>query len=188
MTKSEVSAILRQALPVLLICGLFQFGAGSVLGGMEDSLKIIPGILVMVPPLLALRGSIGGALASRLGTGLHQGIIDPETLWSQEVKNNIGAALFLTFLVSVTTGVLSFSITILSGLHAPTLHFFLSLVSIAIIAAMLSGFGLIGLTVLIALSSYRRGWDPDNVTSPLTASIGDLITMASIYIAVIVVL
>ncbi len=155
---------------------------------MEESLKIIPGILVMVPPLLALRGSIGGALASRLGTGLHQGVIDPDVLWNPEVKTNIAAALFLTLLVSITIGILSFSITILTGLHAPTLPFFLSLVSIAIIAAVLSGVGLTGLTVFIALFSYRRGWDPDNVTSPLTASMGDLITMASIYVAVIVVL
>ncbi len=188
MEKSQIFKIIRQALPILLVCALFQFGAGSVLGGMESSLKILPGILVMVPPLLALRGSIGGALASRLGTGLHQGVIDPEEMWGPEVKVNIYSALFLTFLISLATGFLSLSITVLTGLHILTFHLAWSLVSIAIIAGMLSSLGLIGLTIFIALLSYRRGWDPDNITSPLTASFGDFVTMTSIYIAVILVL
>lgn len=181
---------MRQALPILLLCALFQVGAGSILGGMESSF-ILPGVLVMVPPLLALRGNIGGALASRLGTGLHQGVIDPGSLWGPEVKTNIGASVFLTFLISVATGGLAFAVTfavtVLTGLHAVTLALFLDLVLIALIAGMLSSFALVGLTVLVALFSYRRGWDPDNVTSPLMASVGDFFTVISLYIGVFLV-
>lgn len=187
MKDSETVEIIRQALPILVFCALIQFGTGSLLGGMGNRLKIVPGILVMVPPLLALRGNIGGSLASRLGTGLHQGIVNPDVLWGPEVKTNVGASLFLTFLVSLATGILAFLITFLTGLHPASLYLFSVLVSIALIAGMLSSLGLIGLTVLIALFSYRRGWDPDNVTSPLMASIGDLVTMNSIYIAVVLV-
>lgn len=170
-----------------MICTLFQVGAGSFLGGMGKSFAL-PGVLVMVPPLLALRGNIGGALASRLGTGLHQGIIDPESLSGPEVRTNVGASLFLTFFVSFLTGVLAFAVTVLTGLHPFSLQLLLSLVLIALIAGLISGFGLIGLTVLIALFSYRRGWDPDNVTSPLMSSTGDLFTVIAIYIGVLVVI
>lgn len=187
MNGKEIKKILRQALPILIICTLFQMGAGSFLGGMKENLAL-PGILVMVPPLLALRGNIGGALASRLGTGLHQGIVDPESLAGPEVRTNVAASLFLTFFISFFTGVLSFAVTVLTGMHSFSPHLLLSLVLIALIAGLISGFGLIGLTVLIALFSYRRGWDPDNVTSPLMASTGDLFTVVSIYIAVLVVL
>lgn len=170
-----------------MLCALLQFGAGSVLGGMENSLTILPGILVMIPPLLALRGNIGGALASRLGTGLHQGIVDPEVMWGPEVKTNVGASLFLTFIVSLVAGVLSFFVTVLTGLNPFTFYLFRVLVSIALIAGMLSSFVLIGLSVFVALFSYRRGWDPDNVTSPLVSSLGDFVTMACVYIAVVLV-
>ncbi len=187
MDVDEVKKILRQALPILLVCTLFQIGAGSFLGVAEKNFAL-PGILVMVPPLLALRGNIGGALASRLGTGLHQGVIDPESLTGPEVRTNVGASLFLTFFISSVTGVLSFVVTVLTGLHPFSFHLLLSLVSIAVIAGVVSGFGLVGLTVLVALFSYRRGWDPDNITSPLMASTGDLFTVFSIYIAVMVVL
>lgn len=158
-----------------------------MLGGVEDSF-VIPGILVMVPPLLALRGNIGGALASRLGTGLHQGVIDPEGLWGPEVKTNVGASIFLTFMVSIATGVLAFFVTVLTGLHPLTFYLFKTLTLIALIAGLLSSFVLIGLTVLIALLSYRRGWDPDNVTSPLMASIGDFFTVISLYLGVLLVM
>lgn len=183
--KSEISGILRQSLPVLLFCALFEIGAGSMLGGMEDNL--IPGLLVMVPPLLALRGNISGALASRLGTALHQGAIDPDYLWSPEVKENVSSSVFLTFVVSLSAGILAFFVTVATGMHSFSINLFLDLVSIALIAGMLSSVGLIALTVLVALFSYRRGWDPDNITSPLTASIGDMITVASIYVALFLV-
>lgn len=186
MVRHEVSEIVGQALPILVICGLIEFGSGSVLGGAENSLSL-PGILIMVPPLLGLRGNIGGALASRLGTGLHQGIIDPDVLWGPEVKNNVGASVFLTLMISIVIGVLAFTVTVLTGLHAFSLSLLLNLTSIAVIASLISNAGLILLTVLIALFSYRRGWDPDNVTSPLIASLGDLFTVISVYIGVILV-
>ncbi len=141
----------------------------------------------MVPPLLALRGNISGALASRLGTALHQGAIDPDSLWGPEVKANVSSSVFLTFMVSLVTGVFASVITLATGMHPFSLKVILNLVSIAVIAGMISSVGLIALTVFVALFSYRRGWDPDNITSPLTASIGDLITVASIYVAIFLV-
>lgn len=170
-----------------MICALFQFGAGSLMGGMKSELELIPGILVMIPPLLAIRGNIGGALASRLGTGLHQGIIDPEIMWSDEVRTNISASILLTLLISITTGILASIVTFLTNMVGFSFLILLKMISIAVISGMMSSFGLIGLTVFVALFSYRKGWDPDNVTSPLIASVGDLFTMTSIYIAVLLV-
>lgn len=186
MARSQISEIVRYALPVLLICAVIQIGGGSVLGGFKESFSLA-GILVMIPPLLALRGNIGGALASRLGTGLHQGMIDPEDVWGEEVKINVGASLFLTFFASILIGLLGFAVTVLSGLQPFSYPLLLYLVTIALTGGMLSSIGLVGLTVFIAIFSYRWGWDPDNVTSPLIASLGDFFTIVSIYIGVLVV-
>lgn len=183
MSDSEISKIIRQALPILLLCALIQVGGGSVLGGAKSNFTL-PGILVMVPPLLALRGNIGGALASRLGTGLHQGVIEPDDLWGDEVQTNVIASILLTLLASLAIGMLGFAITTLTGLHPFSANLFISLTLVAFIAGMLSSFGLVGLTVFIALFSYRRGWDPDNITSPLISSLGDFFTIFSIYIGV----
>lgn len=188
MTRTEIGEIVRQALPILLFCALIQVSAGSLLGGMNDKFEILPGLLVMIPPLLALRGNISGALASRLGTGLHQGVIDSKKFLGPEVRVNVGASVLLTLMISVATGILAFIVTVATGMHGFAFSLFWKLVSIAVLAGGLSSIGLIGLTVLIALYSYRLGWDPDNVTSPLMASIGDLVTVSSIYVAVLVVI
>lgn len=186
MNRDDILKITRQALPILLFCALIQLGSGSLLGGLENKFDILPGLLVMVPPLLGLRGNINGALASRLSSGLHQGVIDSEVLWGSEVKTNLKASIFLTFMVSLLTGVLAFSITVLTGLHPFSLHLLFTLISVGLIAGAISGFGLASLTTIIAMISYRRGWDPDNITSPLMATIGDIVTVFAIYIAIFI--
>ncbi len=184
MNRSEVIKIIRQALPILLFCALIQLGSGSLLGGLENKFNMLPGLLVMVPPLLDLRGNINGALASRLSSGLHQGVVDSEVLWGSEVKTNLKASIFLTFMVSALTGVLAFLITILTGLHPFSIYLLFVLISVGLIAGTISGFGLASLTIIVAMISYRRGWDPDNITSPLMATLGDILTVFAIYIAI----
>ncbi|KXB02260.1 hypothetical protein AKJ44_00895 [candidate division MSBL1 archaeon SCGC-AAA261F17] len=176
--------IVGQALPILLLCVLIEVGAGLVLGGMEENFKLLPGLIVLVPPLLGLRGNISGALASRLGTALHQGVLDPRFLWGPEMRVNVFSSFFLTLLVSASAGILAWLVTLLVGIESVSLFTFLA---IAIIAGILSSFILIGLTIGIAFMSYAKGFDPDNVTSPLMASIGDIFTIICIYISVLLV-
>jgi len=61
------------------------------------------------------------------------------------------------------------------------------LIAIAVFAGFLSGLILALLTVFVAVKSYARGWDPDNITSPTMATIGDFVTIACIYLAVLLV-
>jgi mgtE-like transporter len=53
---------------------------------------------------------------------------------------------------------------------------------------VVSGVILAAVTVVVSIVSYLRGWDPDNVTAPLMATIGDLITMVSIFLIAILVI
>lgn len=187
MVKSSKS-IIFQAMPVLLACVPILIGSGLVLSSMEENFRVggnyVPGLIVMIPPLLALRGNVSGALASRLGSALHQGVIKPEFLWDPEMKANIFSAISLALLGSLTTGILAYLVSFLSGLKAVA---FFNLVAIALIAGLLSSILQMGVTISVAILSYAKGIDPDNVTSPLVTSIGDLLTIACIYIAVLLV-
>lgn len=185
--RDQIFQIARQALPVLVLCAFIEFGAGSMLGGIEGELAS-PGILIMVPPLLGLRGNIGGALASRLGTGLHRGVIDPDKILNPEIINNLEASIFLTVTTSTAVGVLAFGVTVLTGLHSFTLSLLTELVSIALVASLISNLGLMMLTVIVSIFSFKRGWDPDNITGPIITTIGDLFTVVSIYIGVLLVM
>jgi cation transporter-like permease len=64
----------------------------------------------------------------------------------------------------------------------------LLLLEVALLAGILSGLILTGLTILISVTAYSRGWDPDIVTSPSIATLGDFITILCIYLTIMVVI
>jgi hypothetical protein len=67
----------RSALPTLVVSAIGGLLAGVLLGGMKAQLATVQGLLVMIPAFLAIRGSVYGALGSRLSSALHQGLLDP---------------------------------------------------------------------------------------------------------------
>jgi len=181
----NVRAIVIQGLAILLLCAIIEILAGNVLESMKEQLAVaLPGLILAIPPLLDLRGNINGALASRLGTALHTGVIEPKLSMSAELKVNIISSMILSFLASATIGLLSVGVGTLFGITSINV---LGIVTIAIIAGVVSGIILAAITVMVSIFAYVRGWDPDNVTAPLMATIGDLLTMISIFLVAILV-
>jgi len=84
----------------------------------------------------------------------------------------------------VGVGVLAFLVTPLTGATPMPLWMF---IGIALIAGLLSSMVTIFLTVAVAFLAFRRGWDPDNITSPLMAAISDLLVIWCILLALIIV-
>lgn len=181
----NVRSIVVQGLSVLLICAVIEILTGDVMGRMEEKLTVtLPGLILVIPPLLDLRGNVNGALASRLGTALNTGIIEPKFSMTKELKINVASSLILSLIASATIGVIASLIGLLFGISAIN---FITLIIVAVAAGFISGVILAVLTVAVSIFSYIRGWDPDNITAPLMATIGDLITMVSIFIVVLVV-
>ena len=179
----DVRSVVIQGLSILIICTFIELGAGFTLKEMENRFMLIPGLAIMTLPLLDLRGNINGALASRLGTALHIGVISPKLKLTAELKANLSASLILSLITSATIGVLSWLMGAMMGLPVNILQ----LMVVAVIAGFTSGLILAFLTVLVAVFTYLRGWDPDNITSPAMSTIGDLLTVICIYLAVLLV-
>src|SRR4051794_41461672 len=68
--ESDASG-LRQALAALLVSSAGDLLAGLTLGAITHTLEDLPGLLVLVPAAIGMRGNIFGALGSRLGTAIH---------------------------------------------------------------------------------------------------------------------
>ena len=179
----DVRSIVIQGLSILVICTFIELGAGFTLKEMEKSFTLIPGLAIMTLPLLDLRGNINGALASRLGTALHAGIITPRLKLTRELKANLAASLILSLMASATIGGLSWMVGALMGLQVDILR----LTTVALLAGFISALILALLTVGISVFTYIHGWDPDNITSPAMSTIGDLFTVVCIYLAVLLV-
>ncbi|MEM2890399.1 MAG: magnesium transporter [Candidatus Hadarchaeum sp.] len=181
----NVRAIVIQGLSVLILCAIIEILTGNIMEGMSEKLTVtLPGLILIIPPLLDLRGNVNGALASRLGTALHTGILEPKFSMTEELKINVASSLILSLIASATIGVIASLISLLFGISAIN---FITLILVAVAAGFISGVILAVLTVAVSIFSYIRGWDPDNITAPLMATIGDLITMVSIFIVVLAV-
>jgi len=179
----DVRSVVIQGLSILIICTFIELGAGFTLKGMEERFRLMPGLAIMALPLLDLRGNINGALASRLGTALHTGIISPRLKLTRELKANLAASLILSLIASVTIGGLSWIFGVMIGLPVDILR----LTTVAVLAGFISGLILALLTVFVAIFTYIHGWDPDNITGPTMSTIGDFLTVICIYFAVLLV-
>ena len=81
--------MVKQSLPLILLCGLGAIFAGSTLNLMKGLFTQIPGLIVVIPAIIAMRGNISTALGSRLGSAYHLGLINADNLWTDELKQNI---------------------------------------------------------------------------------------------------
>jgi mgtE-like transporter len=99
---------LRQGFVALFISSGGDLLAGLALASMTGALTRLPGLFVLVPAAIGMRGNIFGALGSRLGTSIHAGTFEP-TLRNRRgsVYQNAYAATVLTLASSVFLGVLA---------------------------------------------------------------------------------
>ena len=179
----EHSSVIKESLIALLICAIGDLCAGIILGKMTFFLETFPGLLVVIPGAIGMRGNIFGSFASRLSTNLHIGIISPEFEFSEQLNYNIFASFVLTMVLSVFLAIIAKILCIL--LHQPSMSI-IDFMLICVIAGIISNFIMLPITMFVSFKSFEHGWDPDNITSPIIAAFGDLFTLpaiiASIYV------
>lgn len=181
---ASVSSIVREALPFEIIATIGGVVAGIIFTGMTKELHLIPGLIVIAPAVLGMRGNISCTLGSRLGTAIHMGLITRIDN-NPELINNVSGSLLLSFILSIVLGILGHYVTIALGLDSAGA---LILTLIAVIAGVTSGIILSVVAVLLALGMFKFGFDPDNVVTPAIATIGDIVSMFMLMIAAKVVL
>ena len=174
MYEVRTTSIIKQTLPVLILISLGGTLAGLFLNGIRNRLDVFPGLLVVVPALLGLRGNIAGSMACRLSTALHMGTLRPAILRNSGITPFVVSSLVLTLATSAVIGVLSYVYSDVYGILAPG---FLPLVLITMSAALLAGSVHLVINLFISITSFRIGLDPDNVSIPVLTVTGDVITM-----------
>lgn len=167
--------IVGQALPVILIAVFATMFAGGILSAMRDLFEALPGLLVLVPALLALRGHIHASLGSRLSTAVHLGLVPREVPMDAEVRKNISAALILSVLMGGLAGGLAHATNLyVEGASAGALLLILTGASVGFLSAVL----MVPVATQTVRISFSRGIDPDNVVAPVLLTFGDIITAA----------
>lgn len=166
-----------------MLSALGSIAVGVLLGTVEDTLVNYIGLLVLVPPVMSIRGAIGGAFSARLSTALHIGTIKPQLRNNTPTfKKSFTATMILTLILPIWIGVLAYIVTNLFKLDIPGGQqlSLLGFIIIAELSGLLSGFLQALVTILLSIISYRRGLDPDIVVSPILYTTGDVIGIVSL--------
>lgn len=180
---SEHKRSIKEGLIALLICAVGDLCAGIILGNMTYFLETFPGLLVLIPGAIGMRGNIFGSFSSRLSTNLHIGILTPEFKKSDVLMENITVSFILTLVLSLFLAIIAKLICIIFGFESMSLIDFML---ISLVAGLVSSLIMLPITMLISLKSFQNGWDPDNITTPLIAAFGDLFTLPAIIVAILI--
>src|SRR5947208_2828293 len=175
------AASVRQGLAALLVSSAGDLLAGLALGAITHTLAALPGLLVLVPAAIGMRGNVFGALGSRLGTAIHTGTFELSRDRETVVGQNVLASLSLTLSISLALAVLAKAVAVVFGL--PHTISIIDFMVISIVGGALSSVVVLGITLGVAAASVRFGWDMDNVAAPLVTAAGDVVTLPSLFLA-----
>jgi mgtE-like transporter len=159
----------------------FGLVAGIFLAVFYKQFLLVPGILILLPGFLELRGNISGSLSARLGTALDIKAIKPK-LKQKFVVENYFASFFEAIAISFALSLVAYVFTFLV-FHQATLKIF----AIAILAALLSNLVESTLAIITTFWLYKKGHDPNNIMGPYVTTTGDIVSMLSLIVAILIV-
>ncbi|MEA3019399.1 MAG: mgtE-like transporter [Actinomycetota bacterium] len=159
-----------------------SFLAGAFLGSVSAAFAGRPGLLVLVPAAIGLRGNIFTGVGNRLSTAIHTGTFSLSRSRRSVLGQNVTAAVALTIAMSVILAILAKVIAIAMGIrHTIPLQ---DLIVISTIGGALASLAVLASTVGIAGGAVRFGWDLDDVSAPLVSSLGDVLTLPALWLVI----
>jgi mgtE-like transporter len=174
-------ADVRQSLVALGISLMASLVAGLTLGAIRGTLEELPGLLILIPAAIGLRGTVFGSLGARLGTAIHSGTFRVSTRADTVLGQNVLAAGSLTVFAAVALAVMAKAVSVGFGLERSIS--IADFVVISLVGGFISSLVVLALTVALAAGAARYGWDPDNVTAPLVTASGDMVTLPALFLA-----
>ncbi|MDW3219221.1 MAG: magnesium transporter [Acidimicrobiales bacterium] len=171
----------RDSLVALIIAGITSLVAGVTLALTTDTLEELPGLLLLVPAALAVKGNVFGALGSRLGTSIHAGTFRLSARLDTIVGANVAAALLLSLVIAVVIALLAKGVAIAFSI-SPTMSV-ADFIVVSTLGGLLASVVILVVTLLLAAGSVRFGWDLDNVVSPLVTASSDVATLPALVLA-----
>ena len=180
-TATASAVDVRQRFVALTVGVVAASAGGLVLASAEGTLIDLPGLLLLVPGAIALRGNVFGAVGSRLGTAVHTGTFRLSARPDGVVGQNMLGAAVLSLALSAILGVLARGTAVVFGI-APTMSL-ADFVVVSTLGGLLASVVVGVVTVGLAAGSVRFGWDLDNVMAPLVSTLGDLATVPALVVA-----
>jgi len=175
------SAGVRAGFVALLISSGGDLVTGVTFATISNTLNLLPGLVVLVPAAIGMRGNVFGGLGSRLGTMIHAGTFRVSRRLDTQVGQNVSGAILSSLATAALLAVLAklMSEMLVGGKSISIVDFMV----VSVIGAILSSAVVLVLTVAVAAFCANRDLDLDNVAAPIVTAAGDMVTLPSLFVA-----
>jgi mgtE-like transporter len=171
---------LRQGLVALVLSTLASFVAGLTLAAITGTLEELPGLFILIPASVGMRGVISGATGARLGTSIAAGLFEVSWQRGGVLRHNAMVGLVLTLASSLYVAALARLSALVFGEPSIPLP---DLVTISVVGGTVGAILVLVATIVLAVVSFRRGYDLDAVGTPIITAVGDMVTLPAIFLA-----
>ncbi|MGQ0669213.1 MAG: magnesium transporter [Actinomycetota bacterium] len=175
---------LRQGFVALLLSTAAGFVAALTLGSITGTLEALPGLLILIPASVGMRGTIFGAIGARLGTSTHAGLFEVTFDRAGILYGNVYVGIISTFSSSLYLAALA---SLAAAAFGESAISFWELVTISVVGGALGSALILLVTVGLSVLSYRRGYDLDAVATPMVTALGDMATLPTLFLATLLV-
>ncbi|MCQ2085051.1 MAG: magnesium transporter [archaeon] len=176
--KRNISVI-TMGLTALVIAGTADLFAGILQDQMTGYL--FTGMMILIYSAIGMRGNIFGATGSRIGTAMNIGAFEMSIKKGTVLRANIESTVVLTLIMSIAMGITTWVASMLIYPGADDLMNISDFIFISTIGGVIAGIIVLMFNILIAYIGNKREWDVDNITAPLIAAVGDIVTMPMIF-------
>jgi len=155
--------------------------AGGLLAFFLTRLEAIPAMFVLLPGFFEMKGSIGGSLTARLSSALHKGTLKSRFRNKKVLFREFFTSFSLMVTISICLGFITFLWSyFVINVYNP------KVILIPVIAVLLSSFFEIAMFIYTTIWLYSHGHDPDNIMGPYVTTMGDITSVTSLVIAVMI--
>ncbi|KAM3957285.1 solute carrier family 41 member 1-like [Aphomia sociella] len=170
------NTLMQVAVP-FFIAGCGTIGAGLVLGTVKewDVFVNVSAIFVLVPSLSGLKGNLDMCLASRLSTQANLGNMESTKELISMVIGNISLVQVQAIVAATVVSIFAIVINTITD-RTVNGSYILLITASAVFTATTTCFVLDFVMVMVIYGSHKFKVNPDNVATPLAASIGDIVS------------
>nr|XP_023022806.1 solute carrier family 41 member 1-like [Leptinotarsa decemlineata] len=178
LVQEKWYAITIQVCIPFFIAGIGTIGAGLVMSSVTKYkvFEEVKALYVLVPALLGLKGNLDMCLASRLSTQANLGTMDIKTELYSMIVGNITLVQIQAIVCSCIVSVFAVVASALVNHNFEWMHTLL-LATASTLTATLSCFILDLVLVSVIVISHKLRLNPDNLATPMAASIGDVVSL-----------
>ncbi|XP_070216167.1 solute carrier family 41 member 3 isoform X1 [Bos mutus] len=179
LSRETAWSIGSQVTLPFLFAGLGLSGAGILLHYFQHwpVFTEMKDLLTLVPPLVGLKGNLEMTLASRLSTAANTGQIDDPREQYRVVSSNLALVQVQAAVVGLLAAVAALLLGLASGQGLDVVEAQVLCAS-SVLTASLAACALGTVMVCIVVGARKLGVNPDNIATPIAASLGDLITLS----------